>query len=197
MRRLLWLVAAIAGVLVGGTMVWSGYQKPQPATTSSGEAAIGGPFTLIDQNGRPFTDANLKGKPSLVFFGFTYCPDVCPTTLTHMSAWLKALGPDADKLNVVFISIDPDRDRPPQLARYLASFDPRIHALTGTQAQIDKVADEYRVYHKKIPLPGGSYTMDHSAAIYGLDRKGGFSSVLTYDEPDAKALAAIRALIAA
>lgn len=197
MRRWLWLAAALAGILVGGAMVWKGYQRPHPATASSGTAEIGGPFRLIDQHGRSFTDADLKGKPSLVFFGFTYCPEVCPTTLTHMSAWLKALGPDANKLNVVFISIDPDRDRPAQLARYLSSFDPRIHGLTGAQAQIDKVADEYRVYHRKIPLPGGSYTMDHSAAIYGLDRNGDFSVILTYDEPDAKALAAIRSLLAA
>ncbi len=197
MRRWLWLVAALAGILVGGAMVWKGYQRPHPATASSGVAEIGGAFSLVDQHGRPFTDADLKGKPSLVFFGFTYCPEVCPTTLTHMSAWLKALGPDADKLNVVFISLDPDRDTPAQLARYLLSFDPRIHGLTGTQAQVDKVADEYRVYHRKILLPRGSYTMDHSAAIYGLDRNGGFSTILTYDEPDAKALAAIRSLLAA
>ena len=197
MRRWLWLAAAIASVVVGGTMIWSGYQRPHPATQSSGAADIGGPFTLVDQHGQPFTNKELRGKPSLVFFGFTYCPEVCPTTLTHISAWLKALGPDADKLNVVFISIDPERDTPGQLANYLASFDPRIRGLTGTQAQVDNVADEYRVYHRKVPLPGGSYTMDHSAVIYALGRGGGVSGVLTYDEPDARALAAIRALAAA
>ncbi len=197
MRRLLWLAAAIAGILVGGGMIWKGYQRPNPVARSSGVADIGGPFTLVDQRGQPFTDRNLKGKASLVFFGFTYCPEVCPTTLTHISAWLKALGPDADKLNVVFISIDPERDTPAKLASYLASFDPRIRGLTGTPAQIDKVADEYRVYHRKIPLPGGSYTMDHSAVIYAIGRAGGLSGILTYDEPDAKALAAIRALVAA
>ena len=197
MRRWLWLVAALAGVLVGGALVWKGYQRPQPAAVSSGVADIGGPFTLIDQHGQPFTDKALLGKPSLVFFGFTYCPEVCPTTLTRMSGWLKALGPDADKLNIVFISVDPERDTPKQLASYLSAFDPRIHGLTGTQAQVDKAADAYRVYHRKVPLAGGGYTMDHSAAIYILDRKGAFSSILTYDEPDAKALAALKALIAA
>lgn len=196
MRRWLWLAAAIAGILVGGTMVWKGYQRPHPATQASGAADVGGPFTLVDQRGRSFTDRDLRGKPSLVFFGFTYCPEVCPTTLTHMSAWLKALGSDADKLNVVFVSIDPERDTPSQLASYLSSFDPRVRGLTGTQAQVDAVADEYKVYHKKVPLPGGSYTMDHSAVIYMLDRRGVVSGILTYDEPDAKALTAIRALIA-
>jgi len=196
MRRWLRLAAAMVAVVVVGAMVWSGYQRPHPATVSSGVADIGGPFTLTDQRGQAFSDKTLKGKPSLVFFGFTYCPEVCPTTLTHISAWLKALGPDADKLNVVFVTIDPERDTPKQLATYLSSFDPRIHGLTGTPAQVDKVADEYRVYHKKIPLPGGSYTMDHSAVIYVLDRNGGFASVLTYDQPDAKALATIRALLA-
>jgi protein SCO1/2 len=195
MRRWLWLAAAIAGILVGGALVWKGYQRPHPAVVSSGAADIGGPFTLIDQRGQPFTDRSLSGKPALVFFGFTYCPEVCPTTLTRMSGWLKALGPDADKLNVVFISIDPERDTPAQLASYLSAFDPRIRGLTGTQAQIDKAADEYRVYHRKIPLAGGGYTMDHSAVIYALDRRGAVAGVLTYDQPDAKALAAIRALI--
>jgi protein SCO1/2 len=196
-RRLLWFVAAIAGVLIGGVMVWKGYQPPHPAASSSGVADIGGPFTLVDQKGQPFTDKALLGKPSLVFFGFTYCPEVCPTTLTRMSGWLKALGPNADKINIVFISVDPERDTPAKLASYLSAFDPRIRGLTGTQAEVDKVADEYRVYHRKVPLAGGGYTMDHSAAIYVLDPKGSFSSILTYDEPDAKALASLRALIAA
>jgi protein SCO1/2 len=195
-RRLLWFVAAIAGVLIGGVMVWKGYQPPHPAASSSGVADIGGPFTLVDQKGQPFTDKALLGKPSLVFFGFTYCPEVCPTTLTRMSGWLKALGPNADKINIVF-SVDPERDTPAKLASYLSAFDPRIRGLTGTQAEVDKVADEYRVYHRKVPLAGGGYTMDHSAAIYVLDPKGSFSSILTYDEPDAKALASLRALIAA
>jgi protein SCO1/2 len=197
MRRWLWIVAAFAGILVGGALIWKGYQPPHPAYSSSGVADIGGPFTLIEQRGQPFTDKALLGKPSLVFFGFTYCPEVCPTTLTRMSGWLKALGPDANKINIVFITVDPERDTPAKLASYLLSFDPRIHGLTGTQAQVDKVADEYRVYHRKVPLPGGGYTMDHSAAIYVMDRKGAFSSILTYDEPDAKALASLRALIAA
>ena len=195
-RRWLWLPAAVAAIVVGGSMVWAGYQRPHPQVVTSGAADVGGPFALIDQRGRPFTDRDLKGRPALVFFGFTYCPEVCPTTLTHMSAWLKSLGPDADKLNVVFISIDPERDTPAQLATYLSSFDPRIRGLTGTVAAVDKVAGEYRVYHRKIPLPGGSYTMDHSAVIYALDRGGGLSGILTYDEPDAKALATIKALVA-
>ncbi len=178
-------------------MVWRGYQRSPAMAASSGEADVGGPFALIDQHGQPFGDRDLKGRPSLIFFGFTYCPEVCPTTLSHMSAWLKSLGPGADKLNVVFVSIDPDRDTPAKLARYLSAFDPRIHGLTGTNAQIDKVADEYRVYHKKIPLEGGGYTMDHSAAIYELDGQGRFVGVLSYQDPDAKSLAAIKALIGA
>ena len=195
MRRWVWLAAVIA-VAAGGAMVWSGYQRPHPTTVSTGSALIGGPFTLVDQRSQPFTDKNLRGRPSLVFFGFTYCPEVCPTTLTHMSAWLKALGPDADKLNVVFITIDPERDTPRQMASYLSAFDPRIRGLTGSPNAIDKVASAYRVYHKKIPLAGGSYTMDHSAVIYAMDRTGSLSGILTYDEPDPKALSAIRALIA-
>ena len=196
MRRWLWLAVAVAGILVGGAMIWRGYQRPQPVVASSGAPDIGGPFSLVDQQGRPFSDKNLRGKPALVFFGFTYCPEVCPTTLTRMSGWLRSLGPDAEKLNVVFISIDPERDTPNQMAAYLAAFDPRIHGLTGSVAQVYKAADEYRIYRRKVLLPGGGYTMDHSAVIYALDRRGALAGILTYDQPDAKALEAIRTLIA-
>ncbi len=193
-RVWLWFAAALAAVaLAGGAWLAS---RPVPAKVESfGEPSVGGPFQLVDQHGAVVTDKALKGRPSLVFFGFTYCPEVCPTTLTHMSAWLKALGPDADKLNVLFISVDPDRDTPAQMAKYLSAFDPRIRGLTGTQAQTDKVADEYHVYHKKVPLPGGSYTVDHSAVIYELGRDGKFAGVLTYEEPDSEALGSIRKLI--
>ena len=197
MRRPLWLLAAIVAVVFGGATIWLGYQKPHPVTTiSTGGPEIGGGFSLVDQHGRPFTDKALRGKPALIFFGFTYCPEVCPTTLTRMSGWLRALGHDADKINIVFVSIDPERDTPTQLATYLTAFDPRIVGLTGSVAAVDKVADEYRVYHRKVPLAGGGYTMDHSAVIYTLDKAGAVTGVIAYDQPDAKALEAIRASIA-
>jgi protein SCO1 len=139
-------------------------------------AQIGGPFRLVDQNGAPFSDQDLKGKPFLVFFGFTHCPEVCPTTLFEMSEIMRSLGDDADRAAVVFITVDPERDTPESLKDYLANFDPRIHALTGDPEAVAAVAKAYRVYFKKVPLAGGDYTMDHTAIVYLMDKEGRFIS---------------------
>jgi protein SCO1 len=137
-------------------------------------AAIGGPFDLIDQNGQPFTDKNLKGKFFLVFFGFTHCPDVCPTTLFEISEIMRKLGPAADRTAALFISVDPERDTPAAMKDYLSSFDPHVRGLTGDAATLAAVAKAYRVYYKKVPLEGGDYTMDHTAIVYLMDRDGRF-----------------------
>jgi protein SCO1/2 len=139
-------------------------------------AAIGGPFRLIDQNGRTTTEQDLSGHPSLVFFGFTHCPDVCPTTLFDMSQVMQALGADADRARGVFITVDPERDTQPVLKEYLSSFDPHLSGLTGELAAISAVAKEYRVYFKKVPLDRGDYTMDHSAIVYLMDKQYHFVS---------------------
>jgi protein SCO1/2 len=137
-------------------------------------AAIGGPFKLIDQDGRTLTDQNLKGRPFLVFFGFTHCPDVCPTTLFEMSELLRKLGPEADKVNALFVTVDPERDKPETLKNYLSSFDPHLKALTGDSAAVAAMLKAYRVYAKKVPLEGGDYTMDHTALVYLMDKDGNF-----------------------
>ena len=142
------------------------------------------------------TERDYLGKPTLVFFGFTFCPDVCPTALFELSNLLKGLGPDADRLNVLFVTVDPDRDTPPQLALYLSSFDPRITGLTGTSENIAAVIKGYRVYAQKVPQEGGGYTMDHSAMIYMMNGKGQFVDVMTYQEPDARASAKLQRLMA-
>ncbi|NQE60966.1 SCO family protein [Caulobacter sp. RHG1] len=163
--------------------------------TPKASVQIGGPFNLVDQDGKPVTEKDLLGKPTAVFFGFTYCPEVCPTTLTDLTAWLKALGPDADKLNVVFVSVDPERDTPQQLKLYLSNFDPHIRGLTGTPDEIAKTAKAYRVYYQKVPQDGGEYTIDHSSAIYLFDRKGTFVAPIGYQSPPDMALAQLRRLI--
>jgi protein SCO1 len=139
-------------------------------------AAIGGPFRLIDQNGEPFSDQDLKGKSFLVFFGFTHCPDVCPTTLFDISEIMRNLGSDADRTAAVFITVDPERDTPAALKEYLSSFDPHVRALSGDPADIAAVAKAYRVYYRKVPLEGGDYTMDHTAIVYLMDKQGQFVS---------------------
>jgi protein SCO1/2 len=139
-------------------------------------AAIGGSFRLIDQNGKAVTDQDLKGKPFLVFFGFTHCPDVCPTTLFDVSEVLRSLGPDADRTAALFITVDPERDTTAALKDYLGSFDPHLRGLTGDADALAAVAREYRVYYKKVPLDGGDYTMDHTAIVYLMDKDGHFVS---------------------
>ena len=137
-------------------------------------AAIGGPFQLTDQAGQTVTDQNLKGRPTLIFFGFTHCPDVCPTSLFEISEVLKAMGSDADRVNAYFVSVDPERDTAAAMKDYLSSFDPRLKGLTGDPQAVAKVLSAYRVYARKVPLKDGDYTMDHTALIYLMDREGQF-----------------------
>jgi protein SCO1/2 len=170
--RPLVIVSAFAGSLAIGLflMLWTlggvrGVTAP---------AAIGGPFQLTDQAGETVTDKNLEGKPTLIFFGFTHCPDVCPTSLFEISEVLRAMGTDADRVNAYFISVDPDRDTASAMKDYLSSFDPHLKGLTGDTAAVAKVTSEYRVYAKKVPLKDGDYTMDHTALVYLMDRDGHF-----------------------
>ncbi len=173
-QRLLAMFAAFAAGLVLwlGVIVFVGGRGSGNSAVQA--AAIGGPFNLIDQNGQPFSDKDLKGKSFLVFFGFTHCPDVCPTTLFEISEILRNLGQEADHTAALFISVDPERDTPQAMRDYLASFDPHIRGLTGDAAALTAVAKAYRVYYKKVPLEGGDYTMDHTAIVYLMDKEGRF-----------------------
>jgi len=174
MMRPLVIFAAFTGSLAIGlaVMLWAlGGLK-----TVTAPAAIGGPFQLVDQVGQTVTEQNLKGKPTLIFFGFTHCPDVCPTSLFEISEVLKAMGPEADKVNALFVSVDPERDTSAAMKDYLSSFDPHLKGLTGDPAAVAKVLSAYRVYAKKVPLKDGDYTMDHTALIYLMDRDGRFVS---------------------
>ncbi len=164
--------------------------------TGHGAAAVGGPFTLVDDTGAPVTERTLEDKPSAIYFGYTFCPEVCPTTLLDLSHWIQKLGPDADKLNYVFVTIDPQRDTPQLMHTYLSSFDKHIRGFTGTPEQIAKIAQEYHVYYKKIPTDDGDYVMDHSAIIYLMGSDGRLVNVIAYQENDASALTKLRSLLA-
>jgi protein SCO1/2 len=170
--RPLVIIAAFAGSLVVGLVIMLWAVGGLRAVTSP--AAIGGPFQLTDQAGQAVTEKNLQGKPSLIFFGFTHCPDVCPTSLFEISEVLKAMGTDADKVNAWFVSVDPERDTAAAMKDYLSSFDPHLKGLTGEPAAVAKVISAYRVYARKVPLKDGDYTMDHTALIYLMDRDGNF-----------------------
>ncbi len=172
-RLMLLLAAFLGGLFLIFAVIFFVTGRPF-SPIGQAVAAIGGPLDLEDQNSKPFTDAQMKGHPFLVFFGFTHCPDICPTTLFDMSQMMKALGPDADRVGALFITVDPDRDTPKVLKDYLSNFDPHLRGLTGDQAQIDAAIREYRVYAKKVPLENGDYTMDHTAIVYLMDKDGRF-----------------------
>ena len=173
-KRPLVIVGAFTASLVVGllVMLWALGGLRNVAAP----AAIGGPFQLIDENGQPFSDKKLLGKSFLVFFGFTHCPDVCPTTLFEISEIMRKLGSDADRTEAVFITVDPERDTPAAIKDYLSSFDHHIHGLSGDADALAKVARAYRVYYKKVPLEGSDYTMDHTAIVYLMDKDGRFVS---------------------
>ncbi len=171
-------VVLVLGAFLGGLVLFFGaillVTGRVPLPIGQAAAGIGGPFHLVDQDGKPFSDQAMKGRPFLVFFGFTHCPDVCPTTLFEMSQVLGKLGPDADRIGALFITVDPERDTPAVLKDYLSNFDPHLRGLTGDRPAIDAAIKAYRVYAKKVPLEGGDYTMDHTAVVYLMDKDGHF-----------------------
>ncbi|MBL8581971.1 MAG: SCO family protein [Rhizobiaceae bacterium] len=193
-RKRLIASAILAGLVFGG--LGAGLALGLFGTSAEQTVEIGGPFTLTDQTGARLTDADLRGKPFTVFFGFTHCPEVCPTTLWEMSEALKALGPDADKLRVLFVSVDPTRDTPDVLSRYIRSFDNRIVGLTGSEAEIAAVGKAYRAYWEKVPTEDGDYTMNHTASIFMMDADGRFVGTIAYEEQADVRLAKLQRLIA-
>jgi protein SCO1/2 len=166
------LIAFIAAtIVIVGAFAYQQFGAPSRQAVPDA-VPLGGPFTLVDAAGTTRHDSDFRGKLMLVYFGYTYCPDVCPTTLTMMSDAMAKLGPGAAGIVPIFISVDPARDTPAQMKQYISSFDPRFVALTGSGAQIATVAGEYHVYYRKAPGEGGQYTMDHSSEIYLLSRDG-------------------------
>ena len=172
------------GVFLYATGQWGG--------SAPGPSAIGGPFDLVDQNGQRVTDADFKGKPTLVFFGYTHCPDVCPATLFDVSEVLRALGKDGERVGALFVTVDPERDTAPVLKDYLSSFDPRLRAATGDRRSIDAVEKTYRVYAKKVPTDKEDYTMDHTALVYLMDKQGRFVAPFSLKRRPEEAAADLR-----
>jgi cytochrome oxidase Cu insertion factor (SCO1/SenC/PrrC family) len=173
-----------AGVCVGGLglgAVRAIAHTPSPRSAAElmdalmwNREPIGGPFALTDQQGRRRTDRDFRGKWLMVYFGFTSCPDVCPTDLQQIGLLLQALGPEAARLQAVFITLDPERDDPRRLASYLKAFDGRIAGLTGDERAVRQAAAAYRMYFRKVPVPPGGYTIDHAAVTYLMDPQGSY-----------------------
>lgn len=196
LRRILWAVVGLAVLSTGlGWVVTDGPLRTQPVSTGPASLPIGGPFRLTDQQGRTVTEQDFRGKPMAVFFGFTFCPDICPTTLGDIMGLMDELGPDADRMAWVFISVDSERDTPQVLADYLSAFDPRIRALSGSEERIAEAARNFRVQYRRVPLAAGGYTMDHSASVFLLDAEGRFAGTLDYEERREIALQKLRLLL--
>ena len=189
------LIVLTAAVLIGAAALIIGREPNGPQVRSSGTALIGGPFSLTDQTGRKVTDKDFLGRYMLVFFGYTYCPDICPTELQVMTRALESMGARGEKITPVFISVDPERDTPATLKSYVENFGPRLVGLTGSAAEVEAAAKAYRVYYAKAGKTSGTdYLMDHTSIIYLMDPEGRFVTHFNY-MTDAKALA--EALLAA
>jgi protein SCO1/2 len=178
-RRVISILIVVAAVSAAAL----GYLYLNPAG-GGGPAGvpIGGPIRLTDQDGKPFDSASLDGKPFAVFFGFTHCPDACPTTLSEIARVEDEIGAPAKELTTLFITVDPERDTPSVLKDYISNFGGNTVALSGTAEQVAEVAKAYRVFYKKVPTSDGGYTMDHTAVLYLMDRKGAFRDVIAYSE---------------
>lgn len=187
--------AAIVALLLftGGLLSYQDFIKGTDSQFMSG-MKIGQPFNLIDHNGKPITEAAFRGRPSAVFFGFTHCPEVCPTTLYELSNWFDELGKDADVINSFFITVDPERDTPLVMKSYVENFTDRITGITGNPTDVLTLAKSWHVYWKKIPLDGNDYTMDHSASILLVDANGDFKGTISFGESSDIALQKLRNL---
>ena len=195
MRHRYILFGGLAIVLFVALLVAFGWYRTKVEIGADLTApSIGGPFSLTDGDGHPVTDQTYRGKWLLVYFGYTYCPDACPTGLNSIAGALKLLGADADKVQPLFITVDPERDTAAAMKAYAAAFDSRIAGLTGTPEQIAAVARAYRVYYKRVG-DGDDYLMDHSVVIYVMDPDGRYSTVLRHNSAPAEIASALRKLL--
>lgn len=187
-------IASAALVVALATLVWLG--PSNKAVRDVIFADFGAPINLATHDGGRLTSADLKGKPFAIFFGFTYCPDVCPTSMLELTNTIKDMGKDADKMRFLFVSVDPERDTQEHLKLYLSNFDPRIMGLVGTPEEIAALAKGYRAVYEKVPTKEG-YTINHTATIYLMDAKGKLAGTLAYQENAASRLAKLKRLVGA
>ncbi|MBW6422700.1 SCO family protein [Rhizobium sp. XQZ8] len=180
-RIALWVaVVALAGVLVWLTM------EVTRSKQNLAEGAFGVPFQLVAQNGQPITEKAFQEKPTALFFGFTHCPEVCPTTLFELNGWMHEVDPDGTRLNGFFVSVDPERDSPELLGQYISNVTDRVKGISGPPEKVAEMIKGFKVYAKKVPVdeknPNGDYTMDHTASVFLLDKGGRFAGTIAYGE---------------
>ncbi|MEO6361384.1 MAG: SCO family protein [Sphingomicrobium sp.] len=189
LRIILWLLVGLAALAAGGLFLTRSHQSSQnvqgPDAIGLG---IGGPFTLIGGDGHPFASTRLNGKAHAIFFGFTHCPDVCPTTLARLVRLRRELASKDDAFTIVFITVDPERDGPAEVASYARLFNAPVIGLTGSPAQIAQVKKQFGIFSQRVPDKSGGYSVDHSAAVLLFGKTGRFQSTIAPDEADSVAL---------
>lgn len=190
LRTGLWVLVAVVAVAAVGFYAYTSM------TRSAQAAGLGhGDYQLQTTSGEDFSRASFNGNPSVLFFGFTHCPEVCPTSLAEIAAWYETLGDEANDLNAYFVTVDPERDTAEVLGEYV-SWTGKVTGVTGAPAEIEKATKAWAVYAAKVPLDDGGYTMDHTASVFLLDNKGEFSGTIAYREDNATALGKLRNLLA-
>ncbi|WP_028312252.1 SCO family protein [Derxia gummosa] len=187
----------LAAVLLASVIAIAGCSRaPEFHGTDITGSSIGGDFTLTGHDGKPHSIGEYKGKAVVLFFGFTHCPDICPTTMATLSQAMKQLGPDADRVQVLFVSVDPERDTPDLLGHYVPAFDPRFVGLTGTPEQVADVAKQWRAFYQKVPgSTPDSYSVDHFAGMYVLDAEGRLRLFLRGEQPPADIAADLKKIV--
>lgn len=188
-RYVLWALVAAAATFATVLVI----QQRDGNVTVLPDIKLGAPFALVDQNNAPITEAAMNGKPFVLFFGFTHCPEVCPTTLYELTDYFEKLGPEAEDIRAFFVSVDPERDTPDVLKEYISSF-PRITGMTGNAAEIEALKTAWKVYAKKVPLEGGGYTLDHTASTFLVKADGSLMGTIAYGEKPEIALAKLKRL---
>ena len=194
-RNILWVLVALALAAFAFLML-----RPAPETPTQQRplaiSSIGGPFTLTGSDGKPFPSTSLAGKPYAIFFGFTHCPDVCPTTLARMVRLRQQLGAGDRPFEILFVTVDPERDGPAEVGKYAELFNSPVTGLTGSPAQIDQVKKQFGIFSQKVPDSSGGYSVDHTATVLLFDRKGEFSGTVAPEEGDKAALAKLKRITA-
>lgn len=188
-RNLLWILVAIV-LVVGGAFIISDRDPPAARSTDTVQAGLGGPFTLVGSDGQPFASSRLNGKPHAIFFGFTHCPDVCPTTLSKLVRLRRELGQGEDSFDIVFVSVDPERDTPAEMAKYAMLFEDPVIALTGSPAQVEQVKKQFGIFSRKVANHHGGpgYGVEHTSTVLLFDREGKLAGTIAQGEGDGPAL---------
>ena len=195
LRAALWVIVGIA--VVGFAFLYLSRQRPaapqgEPITLTS----FGGPFNRTGADGKPFSSASLNGRPYAIFFGFTHCPDVCPVTLGRLAKLRKELDAGERPFEILFVSVDPERDTPEEVGKYAALFNTPITGLTGSPAAVEQVKKQFGIYSKKVPDGQGGYSVDHTSTVLLFDKAGGFSGTISPEEADSMALAKLKRISA-